>query len=284
MKNKLLTILLIISFSNLSKAQILNGGFENWNAGLPVDWWGVVIPPYNLLTQTNDAHSGSFAVKLQVEDLSGTAIASPLATGDGATTTHSLTYVPGSVSFWYKLNPVGGDYLSLTALVYSGGTGTGVAIQQIPAATNYTLYTAPIMYGGTVPPTADSIAIIFTIANATGSPTIGTEAKIDDISTSISSGLQSQNLLKNKWTINPNPADQTATVNFESVVNGNVIFSITNATGKMVYQNKNVKIMAGNNLFPLNTEKFKPGMYFCTIESEGKTASKSFFINHVETK
>ena len=280
MKQTLLALSILCSclFSN---AQVLNGGFENWNitTGLPDNWWGIVMPPYDLLSQTTSAHSGSYAVKLKVDDLGGQPFASPLASGDGATTTHPLTFVPGSVSFWYELDAVSGDELTLVALVYEGGTGVGVGILAVPASQNYTYVNVPVTYG-VLPSGADSIAIIFTLTNTSGSASIGTEAKIDDVSANVGSGINNQSVLHYNWFINPNPANEKASINFESDKAGLASIKIIDNNGKQVSVINVQKYASGKNAFEINTAGFKNGMYYCIFISDGKQAMKSFMVNH----
>ena len=280
MKQTLLALSILCSclFGN---AQVLNGGFENWNitTGLPDNWWGIVMQPYDLLSQTTSAHSGNYAVKLKVDDLSGQAFASPLASGDGATTTHPLTFVPGSVSFWYELDAVSGDDLTIVGLVYQGGVGVGVAILAVPASQNYSYVNVPVTYGS-LPSTADSIAIIFTLTNVSGTASIGTEAKIDDVSANVGSGIISQHGLQTNFSVNPNPANEKTTISFESNYSGVALIKIIDNNGKQVSVLNNQFYKAGKNNFEINTSTLKNGMYHCILVSNNQQAMQSFLVKH----
>lgn len=281
MKKIILSFLIAFGFHLCSTAQLLNGGFENWNqvTGLPDDWWGVILPPYDLLSQTTSAHSGNYAVKLKVDDFNGQAFASPLSTGNGGTTCHPLTFVPGSVSFWYELDPVAGDELSITALVYQAGTGVGVAITSVPVAQNYTYVNVPIMYG-TVPPSADSIAVIFTLINVSGTANIGTEAKIDDVSVNVGSGLLNPEATQIQWNVTPNPVNDIAVIKFD---NGNLpcsFLKIIDQNGKVVFSQNYLKSDLHNNEIKFNTSGFKNGLYYCVMEVNGVPVMKPFVVKH----
>lgn len=243
---------------------------------MPDYWWGVLFPPYNLLTQTTTAHSGSYAVKLHIDDLGGQPFASSLSTGNGnPVTTHPLSFVPLSVSFWYELMSVGGDELTITALVYSGGTGAGVGILPVSASANYTSVSVPIMYV-TIPATADSIALIFLLTHASGTPHIGSEANIDDVSISASSGINSGSGANN-FQITPNPANEFISVKFPSVANKPSEIFITDATGRLVYSS----IVAANEInFNIETTRLKSGIYYCTLKSGDLENRKLFVIIH----
>jgi hypothetical protein len=262
MKKILLTTAAIICIALSAQSQILNGGFENWTSGLPDNWWGAILPPYNLLSQTTTAHSGNYAVKLHIDTLVGQPFGTPLSTGNGNITTHPLSFVPHSVSFWYELNVVGGDELTLTALVYSGGTGSGVAAVAVPAAASYTNMIIPIQYG-VVPSTADSIALIFVITNAISSAHFGSDAYIDDVSISASTGINNLQA-SNGYQITPNPASQFIAIKFPSqIIKPSSIF-ITDVLGNLIY---NYEVPGGEKEFKISITNFKQGIYYCTIKS-----------------
>ena len=275
MKKLLLTIAAFICLASSAHSQILNGGFENWTAGLPDNWWGVVFPPYDLLSQTTTAHSGTYAVKLHIDTLAGQPFGTPLSTGNGTVTTHPLTFVPLSFSFWYKLNAMNGDELTATALVYSGGSGSGVAAFSEPAAANYTYVNMPIQYG-TIPPNADSIALVFIITNTAGSPNIGSDAFIDDVAVSASTGINNQNA-DNSFSIIPNPADHFVSVELTSAANKSSEIIITDLTGRLVYDH----LLSGTEKkFTIATNGLKQGVYYCTIKSGDVVNRKPLVIIH----
>lgn len=63
-------IIVILVFAS-SHAQILNGGFENWNNGEPANWITNNINEEGVeklffITQTSDAHTGNYALKGEV--------------------------------------------------------------------------------------------------------------------------------------------------------------------------------------------------------------------------
>lgn len=273
MKKIILILALAMSFTFNSNSQVLNGGFESWNAGLPDNWWGLVFPPYNIFSQSSTAHSGNFAVNLHVDSLAGGPIASPLASGDGNNvSTFPISIVPGSMSFWYRLNAVSGDEVTATAVIYSGGTGVGVVVSVFPATANYTLATAPVLYGGAPPLSADSMAIIFTITNTSGSAHIGTDLLIDDVSISISSGITSPQL--SAFTIAPVPANDKVTI----TASGNSDLSeimITDVSGRVVYSSANTV-----SALVLETGKLEPGLYICAAIAEGVLVRKVFVVKH----
>ncbi len=277
MKKILLTIVTILCIASAARPQILNGSFENWTAGLPDNWWAAIIPPFNVFSQTTTAHSGTYAVNLHIDDLGGgQPFGTPLSTGNGmGVSTHPLSFVPLSVSFWYQLTSVGGDELTLSLLVYSGGTGSGVAIPVVPAAANYTHVNANIMYG-VIPSTADSIALIFIITNVSGTPHIGSDANIDDVSISATLGINNPSAGSN-FQITPNPANQFINVELPSTSNQPSEIFITDLAGRLVYSQ--TVSTAGQN-FNISTTGLKQGIYYCTIKSGDFEKRKPLVIVH----
>lgn len=274
MKKILLLFVLVSAINSNVHSQVLNGGFENWTAGLPNNWWGLIIPPYNVFSQSAVAHSGSYAVQLHVDTIGGNPFSSPLSSGDGmSVSTHPLTFVPGALNFWYRLNAVAGDELSATAVIYSGGTGVGVVAATFPAAANYTNISTPILYGNP-PLTADSIAIIFLITNTNGSPTIGSDAWIDDVSVTVGAGIADY---KNDdtFTISPNPASDVVSFHVTGQHSFNELY-ITDVAGKTIYN----AVTDGSNAVEYPVKNLRNGVYFCVAKVDGLTYRKAFVVNH----
>lgn len=275
MKKLLLTISAIICMFTTSQSQIMNGGFENWTFGLPDNWWGAMIPGYNVLSQSVNAHSGNSAVNLHIDTIAGQPFGTPLSTGNGTVTTHPLSFVPLSVSFWYELNAVGGDELTLTVLVYSGGSGVGVAAFTVPAAVNYTHIVQPILYGS-IPASADSIALIFIITHASGTPHAGTDAYIDDVSVSASTGIN--NLTAgNSFQIMPNPAIDFFSVEFPSGLKTPSVIYLTDITGRLIYSHI---VSDSEEKFNVTTTGLKQGVYYCIVKSGDLQSRKQLIIIH----
>lgn len=255
-----------------SPAQLLNGGFETWTSGLPNNWWGLVLPPYNLLSQTTDKHAGQFAVKLHVDDLNGQPLSSYLTTGNGNATSQPLTYVPLSISLWYKLIPVSGDEITLTALVYSGGAGAGAAAVTIPAASVYTYFSTPILYG-VVPSTADSIAIILMITNPAGNNHIGSDAFFDDVAISPTSvGIHETDAADN-FLVTPNPAGDFISIQVPAGAEGHV--SLFSASGQQVSE---AAFHKKDSRLVLDTSSLPSGIYLCRVAAGEKEYKKAVIV------
>ncbi len=128
-------------------SQIPNSGFEQWAAGNPVGWATPNSPGFFVpITQSTDAHSGTYAVKGQVVNFVGLAISPSLVSGDSLGG-FSFNQRPAALQGYYKYSPVGGDLFFATAIFYS--QGMGIAFGEIlisNTATGYTQFTVNLDY------------------------------------------------------------------------------------------------------------------------------------------
>ena len=63
----ILTVTMMTFLSLTVSAQIPNAGFENWTGGNPDGWISNNVPGFiETITQSNNAHSGSYAVRGEV--------------------------------------------------------------------------------------------------------------------------------------------------------------------------------------------------------------------------
>lgn len=261
-----------------SFCQLPNNSFETWNAGLPDGWFAALIPGYNILEQSTDAHSGSYCAKLNVVDISGNPYGSSLYTGDVNGLTTPISYVPGSVDFWYKLTTLGGDQLSAVVFVYGGGNMIGLGSIQLNSAAAYTQASLPVLNltGAT---SADSINVTFIINNPAGATHIGTTAQVDDVTLTVSSGI---NPIKNSASaaleINPCIINDVLNLKYESNIQGSITVSIYSTNGKMT-KSFNTEVTKGVNRIAFNLNDIASGSYICNLKSEHQNIAKSFIVN-----
>ncbi len=278
MKKIYLIISAILICFRFSYGQLPNNSFETWNAGLPDGWFAALIPGYNILEQSNDAHSGSYCAKLNVVDISGNPYGSSLYTGDVNGLTTPINYVPGSVDFWYKMTTLGGDQLSAVVFVYGGGNMIGLGSIQLNSAAAYTQASLPVLNltGAT---SADSINVTFIINNPAGATHIGTTAQVDDVTLTVTSGINSANNTSSAaLVINPNIINDVLNLNYESKIQGSITVSIYSTNGKMV-KSFNTEVTKGVNRIACDLNDIANGSYICNLKSERKNIAKSFIVN-----
>ena len=108
---------LLIIFSIMTKAQILNGGFEQWSGGEPSFWLsnnvdedGIVL---TTISQSSFAHSGNSSLKGEVVSYEANGVTLTYAPMVSAGNLNALGFPfngrPKRVKGYYNLQLVGGD-------------------------------------------------------------------------------------------------------------------------------------------------------------------------------
>ena len=127
MKNKLvLSVLFLVSFAFTIHAQILNGGFENWNPnGDPLNWTVSNAPPdYITITKSSDAHSGNWAAEGNVAAFTSFNVAPTLYSGEEGDLGIPINFRPASLEGYYKLTSAENDFMQIQVFLYKNGTGS----------------------------------------------------------------------------------------------------------------------------------------------------------------
>jgi hypothetical protein len=83
----------------------------------------------------------------------------------------------------------------------------------------------------------------------------------------ITTGIDDQNMASSYSTPYPNPANQYVNINYNTLTNSNVEFTLHNIVGKKVV---NEQLSSQNGLYKLNTSSFSEGVYFYSIRENSK--------------
>ena len=187
--NKLNFMISLIFLSFSAHAQILNGGFEEWASGEPVNWLTNNIDTKKLtlipITQTSDAHSGSFALKGEVLETPFPPITyHPVLLSGSDGMGFSFSGQPDTIRGYYKFNPVGGDGLLINIFIMNGQTILGIGGSTIftPTGPDYQEALFNIFYIDTVT-IPNKILLNFQIFPAGQYANVGTSFYIDDFPT-----------------------------------------------------------------------------------------------------
>jgi hypothetical protein len=161
-----------------SYAQIPNPGFENWTDGDP-DGWSTYDVLWNSVTQSADAHSGSYAVRLEIIDFMGSPMPPILEANFPVTERFS------SLTGYYKFIPIDDeDIFSINIFLFYGSSiweiaGSGI-LEIANTAESYTKFTVPIEYFTEDTPV--SAWLIFLIELGSDNEAPGSYVLLDDLS------------------------------------------------------------------------------------------------------
>ncbi|MEO5644930.1 MAG: T9SS type A sorting domain-containing protein [Bacteroidia bacterium] len=201
MKKTILSLAAIFSGLCLS-AQIPNASLENWSNGNPVSWTTANIQPnYINVTQSNQAHAGSSAVKLGVYS------SGPSTYGGVVVTSYhtSITTQTDSLTGWYKCNLLNGDEFVVVLSLYENGSSNAFSFTYFANSqstyTRFAVVATPFVAAG-----VDSVGISLILDNTSGNPDMNSYVIVDDLHLgSSASGIQEQHNAMN-FSAFPNPS------------------------------------------------------------------------------
>ncbi len=177
---------ILLAFS-LIRAQVPNGGFENWSAGEPDFWTTNNADTLVTITQSNSSHSGSSALKGECIPYFPPflPVMGPVGICAGVDDEgFPIEFRYNSLKGYYKFNPQGGDQLFITLWVSADTQAIGVGSVLLNGATSYTEFALPITYIDAATP--NKCIISFQIINSGGGfVTLGSEMYLDDLSLSM---------------------------------------------------------------------------------------------------
>lgn len=257
-------LILIIFYVNLISAQVPNNSFENWSGGNPEGWWTSNFTTPNV-TQSTDAHGGSYAVRGDVIN-TGTGniipiIISGIIGGHGFPI--SVRYA--NLTGFYKLGVVTTENLSVLAIPYKNGQAIGVGGSQFFAASTYTMFTVPIYYSNDNTP--DSCQISITIGNNSGAVNVGAYFLADDLSFQGVSEVvkDSDDSTPNNFSLDqnyPNPFNPSTTIQFSIPEQSFVRLEIFNTLGEKVSTLVSEDLNAGKYKYVWNAGNIPSGVYY----------------------
>src|SRR5262245_38764590 len=125
-------------------AQVPNGGFENWTAGIPDNWYtnnftGIATP----ITQATPAHSGSYAAKGEVVNSIAGNFPPLLSSVDSNMMGFAVTQAYADLTFYYKTSMTSTEVMSVAVIMNDAGQVTvgGGSIELGGTVGTYTLAT-----------------------------------------------------------------------------------------------------------------------------------------------
>ncbi|MES2559688.1 MAG: T9SS type A sorting domain-containing protein [Bacteroidota bacterium] len=277
-----------------AQQQITNAGFESWDTiggySQPSSWFTL-----NALTQfgydptttlTTDAHSGSYAVKLESlagpsSDLSGVLCTGPILNAglqpDFSKMKVPFSSKPQSLEVYFKSFPQPGDICVVAMFL----TRWNVALQKTDTVAEagfefddsvgvYTLATCPFVYSSPLQP--DSMFIIASSSKDGFNPTVESMLILDDLRLTYSTGLN--DITISSLQVYPNPANTEFAIHSDEMISGTIkIYSVTGTISHE--QDINAKQAS------INVSALADGIYMMVLQSdEGMIVTRKIKVQH----
>jgi hypothetical protein len=284
----LLFLLCIVSLPLLAQGPIPNGGFENWMNGAPNSWYfSPNIPGAATVTQSNAAHSGSSAVRLEAISFFGQTLPPILISGTGSTM-QGFPYAarPASLNGYYQFSPAALSNDSLTILVNffktdaTGSAFAGGTIGIGAAASSYVPFSIPIVYLQDGDPAVCMIYMNIRgplVGNQT-MPHAGSFALIDDLefsnSTGVSNAMSGQPLEFSLEQNYPNPFNPSTTIKYQLSQAGQVRLTVFDLLGREITTLVNEVQNKGYHVTHFEAHSLSSGIYFYKLTAGASSQIK----------
>ena len=279
--NLFLISLVILTFS--AQAQILNPSFESWDSGRPTDWAGINGFVTNI-TQTSDAHHGSYAVQLEIVNFSNTPWPASFYTiNDNSSTIpgHPVSERYSKLKGYVKADLKGSAAFWGGIIIYDEsqqGIGAGTFFLTNSSA-NWILIDVPIEYYSNNTPSY--LSITFNLIDSLGGDVtaIGSTVKIDHLTldTPTSVALNDNTPLTFALDQNyPNPFNPSTTIRYSIPNESEVSLSVYDELGQKVDELYSGVQSAGSFEVSWNASNFASGVYFLRMNAVSLQNSKRF--------
>lgn len=132
-------------------------------------------------------------------------------------------------------------------------------------AMSWTKFFIPILYN--MPGTSDTAMIVLSSSGV--SPMATSFLWVDDLQFTDSTTFLATETVPEKHDISivPNPSSGNTTLNLYSASSGEATLSISDISGRIVYQSS-YATKAGENMLPINTQQYAPGLYVVKVSTE----------------
>jgi hypothetical protein len=267
-------------------AQIPNPGFESWSGGNPTDWWtsNIIITgiPFNVnVTQSSDAHSGSFAVQgAVIVSAAGTPSPAVMQSGiDGSG--FPINSRPAALYGWYKFASDSGDGLNIiTGFTKNhSGMGYGIFTTTTPQATYKEFVVNSIFVTADIP---DSALISIALVNGGPRTHIGSKFWVDDLSfgtaadvKEFGNGIPVAFALDQNY---PNPFNPSTKIQFEIPEAGFVTLKVYDLLGQEVASLVNGQLEPGRYRAEFDAANLPSGIYFYRLQAGDFTEAKEMIV------
>lgn len=289
----LVAALTVVSFFK-ANAQGINGGFEQWDSvdngmftnHVPTGWFEFMNSiceseslPWSV-TQSTDAHSGSYAIQLKniATSLNQTAM---LMTNSSSQDGGMNNKIPVTSRYtrlegYYKYSTLQPDTFSIMVLMTKGEDFIAVAeFKRAANTSNYTKFSIPIVYTSPASIIPDSAVIMIT-AGSNENFREGSTLLLDDITFALNTGLNdNKDAFKAEVSVYPNPASDYVNIAVKEATHGKVKVELVNIIGQTLKVEETTPVNQQVNM-QLNLCDAPKGVLFIKVSDE--SGSKGYRI------
>ncbi len=242
-----------------ARAQVVNGGFENWTGGNPDGWNTLNYPGYYVpITQSTVSHSGSYAMQGSV--VSYLSVAVPPLPSSYSPVSQRYAYLTG----YYQFTPVGADTFGVAVTMYTQMAPLAGGIFMTGAtASSYTQFSVPLTYAsGQVP---DTCLIQIFIVNQ-GAVHVGSTFLVDDLSLGgTATSVEAEGDVPAKYNVSqnyPNPFNPSTTISYDLPLRSHVSLAVFNTLGQQLVQLVNEEVETGHHEVKFDAAGLSSGVYY----------------------
>ncbi len=270
-------VLLIVSGTN---GQVLNNSFEDWSNDEPVNWLSSNAEDYpTLVKQSGDAHTGSFALKLESMQTSGVLFTGYITSGaEGNGTPVSQRYEALNLHYKFVKNTVN-TYLWVIVSLSAGEEAIGGgAVSVFDVHENYTQLSVPLTYIDERVP--DNAVIFIWIGDTNLDPNAaGSFALLDDISFgSLTTDVEDEVSSLEDFSLEqnfPNPFNPSTKIKYSVPTTGEkVTLKVYNILGNEVATLVNEQQSAGVHSVDFNPAGLASGTYIYKLQAGDKVETR----------
>lgn len=255
--------------------------------------------PISVSRCTDTVHSGNYSVRLQTKVYTPTSwnIYNNWGTPfighsyndtlgilfNGNVNTSNQTYKPGipltqkltQFKFYYQYKPNGADKAECRVSSMSSGTMVAGGLFSTTVATGtsgWQLATINFTYVNTMTP--DTLFVLFSSSSLDGNPKAGSILWIDDVSVTLTTGIEQLLDEESIVSIYPNPSNGIITINQVANNNKPLTIEVYNVLGEKIYADTGIKTKS----FELNIADKPNGVYIVKLIDGEKTISKRIIV------
>ncbi len=295
MKKILLLIGGLSLFLSSIKAQIPNGGFENWDTTnlfiykhiYPVAWmsnnlYWQSVNKQNAVVPSGDAHSGNYSMKMTVlNDTSSSKQGASCGTFEGdllmgeANGKFAIKNKPAGIEFWHKFTSPKKENFLLFVNLYNGENQVGSAmIYSEENSQSWSKLSSVIDYSSNETPDSASISILVGYSDT---PTVGTVFMIDDLAFTTTTAIKEAQI-ENDFVLYPNPSFGELNISINTPISNDIEISLKDISGRNIRTFSKDELSISQNDISLKINEYEPGIYFLEMKSNSKVLSKKIIL------